>query len=203
MSKVLFITANPKPVEKSVSLKLGFEFLQEYKKANPDDEIIKIDLYKSEFPELDYEVLDFHNGISVSDPHLQNKIHLLNELSDQFAEADKYVFVTPLWNLGLPPKAKTYIDVICVAGKTFRYSPTGARGLLENRKCLHIHASGGFHSKDPQSHADGYLKDIMSFMGVEEYNSLIVEGHNAVPDQAAEIIGSAEARIPEMVSWFS
>jgi FMN-dependent NADH-azoreductase len=62
---------------------------------------------------------------------------------------------------------------------TFRYTPTGVQGLLKNKKCLHIHSSGGFHSKDPQSHADGYLKDIMSFFGVQDYKCIVVEGHQA------------------------
>lgn len=203
MSKVLYIASNPKPIDKSVSLKLGREFLQEYQKINPDDEVIEIDLYKTEIPELDSEVLNFRNGVPVSNPEAIAKAKQISYFTDQFIQADKYIFVTPLWNLGLPAKTKTYIDTICIAGKTFKYTPSGVQGLLKNKKCLHIHSSGGFHSKDPQSHADGYLKDIMSFLGVQDYKSIVVEGHQAVPDKAHEIINSAKARIPETINWFS
>jgi FMN-dependent NADH-azoreductase len=203
MSKVLYIISNPKPIEKSVSLKLGMEFLEKYKKENPDDEVTEIDLYKTEIPELDNEVLNVRNGIPISNPLALEKLSQISHFTDQFVEADKYIFVTPLWNLGLPAKTKSYIDTIAIAGKTFKYTPAGVQGLLKNKKCLHIHSSGGFHSKDPQSHADGYLKDIMSFLGVQDYKSIVVEGHQAAPHRAQEIIDSAKARIPEFVNWLS
>jgi len=97
----------------------------------------------------------------------QAKLKRYNELTDQFVNADRYVFVTPMWNLSFPPRVKTYIDTIFVAGKTFKYTEKGPQGLLENKKCLHVHASGGFHSQDPINHADPYLMDIMKFIGVD------------------------------------
>lgn len=203
MARVLYIVSNPKPIDKSVSLKLGREFIQEYKKENPNDEIVEIDLYNTDIPELDSEVLGIRSEIPVLNPIALEKISKINRFTDQFIEADKYIFVTPLWNLGLPAKTKTYIDTICIAGKTFKYTPSGVQGLLKNKKCLHIHSSGGFHSKDPQSHADGYLKDIMSFLGVVDYKSIVVEGHQAIPDRAQEIINTAKAKIPEFVNWLS
>lgn len=203
MAKVLYIVSNPKSIDKSVSRKLGGEFIQEYQKENPGDEVVVLDLYHTEIPELDSEVLDIRNGIQVENPLAHEKVSQINRFTEQFIQADKYIFVTPLWNLGLPAKTKSYIDNICIAGKTFRYTPLGVQGLLKNKKCLHIHSSGGFHSKDPQSHADGYLKDIMSFLGVLDYKSIVVEGHQAAPDRAQEIIHSAKARIPEIIQWFS
>lgn len=203
MAKVLYIVSNPKPSDKSVSRQLGREFIQEYQKENPNDDVIELDLYHTEIPELDSEVLNIRNGIPVENPLAHEKVSQINRFTEQFIQADKYIFVTPLWNLGLPAKTKTYIDTICIAGKTFRYTPTGVQGLLKDKKCLHIHSSGGFHSKDPQSHADGYLKDIMSFLGVLDYKSIVVEGHQAVPDKAAEIISSAKAKIPEIIQWLS
>lgn len=203
MAKILYIVSNPKSIDKSVSRKLGMEFIQEYKKENPEDEVIEIDLYNTEIPELDSDVLSIRNGILVENPIAHEKVSQINRFTEQFIQADKYIFVTPLWNLGLPAKTKTYIDTICIAGKTFRYTASGVQGLLKNKKCLHIHSSGGFHSKDPQSHADGYLKDIMSFLGVLDYKSIVVEGHQAAPDKAQEIINSATARIPEIIQWLS
>lgn len=43
-------------------------------------------------------------------------------LSDQFVTADKYVFVTPLWNLSFPSVMKAYFDAVAIPGKAFRYS---------------------------------------------------------------------------------
>lgn len=209
MAQVLYLTANPKSTPKSTSLSLGAEFLRAYKEANPEDEIVVIDLYNYDIPELDYELMEgigsLRMGLSTENlpEKTQKRLEMYNKLTDQFVNADKYVFVTPMWNLSLPSRVKDYIDTICVAGKTFGYTAKGPQGLLENKKCLHIHASGGFHSKDPMNHADPFLKDIMHFIGIEDYKSLIVEGHAALPDKAEAIIKEVYAQIPQVVEWFS
>ena len=107
-----------------------------------------------------------------------------------------------MWNLSLPDKVKTYIDAVCVAGKTFKYTATGPVGLLRNKKCVHLHSSGGFHSKDPKNHADNYLRDIMTFMGIDEYKSLVIEGYSAIPDKAESIFNEVYSQIPELAVWF-
>lgn len=208
MAQVLFITANPKATENSTSLSLGGKFLKAYKEACSEDKIVVIDLYNNDIPELDYELMDvigkLRSGLSVESLSEQTQQRFLryNQLTDQFVNADKYVFVTPMWNLGLPSRVKAYIDTFCVAGKTFRYTEKGPQGLLQNKKCLHIHASGGFHSKDPMNHADPFLRDIMRFVGVEDYRSLIVEGHAALPDKAEAIIKEVYDQIPDTIEWF-
>ncbi len=58
MSQVLYITANPKAREKSTCLSLGEEFLKAYREAKPADEIIVIDLYNTDIPEIDYDLLN-------------------------------------------------------------------------------------------------------------------------------------------------
>jgi len=209
MSKVLFIEGNPKAVELSTSLSLGEEFIKAYHVAKPEDEISVIDLYNVNIPEIDFDLLyvieNLKKGISLDNltEKTRNKLELYNRFTDQFVQADKYIFVTPMWNLGLPSRVKAYLDTVCVTGKSFKYTEKGPQGLLENKKCLHIHASGGFHSNDPMNHSDKFLKDIMKFMGVNDYKSIVIEGHNAIPDRAETIISEAHARIPEVVEWFS
>lgn len=207
--QVLFIKANPRSTEASVSLSLGDEFLKVYRKAKPEDEIVVIDLYDTDIPEIDYELMGAMESLrgkkALEDlpEKTQAKLKRYNELTDQFINADKYIFVTPMWNLSFPARMKDYIDTIFVAGKTFRYTEKGPQGLLENKKCLHLHASGGFHSQSPMNHADPFLKDVMSFLGVSDYRSLIIEGHSAMPDKAESIIQKAHEQIPDTVEWFA
>lgn len=209
MSKILYITANPKSVEKSFSLSLGDKFIKEYRAINPNDEIVFIDLYQTDIPEIDTDLLyvieNLKKGVSPDQltEGVRNKLQRYNEFTDQFIGADKYVFVTPLWNLGLPARVKAYVDTVCVAGKTFKYTEKGPQGLLENKKCLHIHASGGFHAEDPYNHADPYLEDVMNFIGISDYRTLLVEGYGAMPDKAEAILDEAYAHIPNFVEWFS
>lgn len=209
MAQVLYITANPKAKETSNSLGLGDKFLRSYREAKPKDEVVVIDLYNNDIPEIDYDLMtvigEIKKGKSPENvtEQARKKFERYNQLTDQFVAADKYIFVTPMWNLGLPPRVKTYIDTIFVAGKTFKYTEQGPQGLLNTKKCLHIHASGGIHSKNPMNHGDPFLRDAMRFMGIEDYKSIIVEGHNAMPDKAETIIWEAHAQIATVVEWLS
>lgn len=110
MANVLYITANPKPVEEAFSLSVGEEFINAYRENNPNDEIIRLDLYKIDVPFIDTDVFSgwgkLQNGQAFDELSAEEKqkVSAINKLTDQFVEADKYVFATPLWNFSFPPK---------------------------------------------------------------------------------------------------
>ncbi|MGW9127746.1 NAD(P)H-dependent oxidoreductase [Paenibacillus chitinolyticus] len=194
MATVLYITANPQDEEKSYSMLVGKEFVQAYRSANPSNEVIHLDLYKMEIPQLDQDIFSgwgkLNAGISFEKLTRPEKMKLgrLGELVDQFVAADKYIFVTPVWNYSYPPVMKSYIDSICIAGKSFKYLPDiGRVGLLNDKKAVHIQASGSFLSPGSDD-ADlemghRHLKTIMEFMGVPSFEGIFVEGMAAKPEQ--------------------
>ncbi|MCB2352954.1 FMN-dependent NADH-azoreductase [Clostridium estertheticum] len=196
MSKILYITANPKTKENSFSLAVGNEFLEAYKKSNPSDEIITLDLYKTEVPFIDEVVFSAWGKLGAGvtfeklDKEEQNKVVAMNNLLDQFIAADKYVFVTPLWNFTIPPMMKAYLDNICIVNKTFKYTQNGPIGLLTDKKAVHIQARGGVYSVGLAADlelGDRYINTILNFIGITNKQSIIVEGMNSAPDKADEI----------------
>ncbi len=212
MSKVLYITANPKPVDQSFSLTVGEAFLEAYKQANPQDEIVKVDLYQTEVPLIDEDVfsawgkLQQGTAFDALTEQEQAKVSQMNVLLEQFMEADKYVFVTPLWNFSVPPKMKAYIDNITIAGKTFKYTDEGPVGLLEGKKAVHIQARGGIYSEGPakdMEFGDRYIQQVLGFIGVTDVQSIIVEGVNAMPDKAEEIKAKAIEEAKEVAENFA
>jgi FMN-dependent NADH-azoreductase len=210
MAKLLYVTCNLKPVELSRSLSVGKEFLDEYLRQNPDDEVHFLDLYRDNIQRIDADVLagwgklmkggDFASLATDE----QRKVGRIWKHADQFIAADKYVFVTPMFNLGFPAELKMYIDAVCVVGKTFVYTPTGPVGLLkkQGRKCLHIHSNGGFHYGKEGDHSVPYLKSIMGFMGIEDFEAVVVEGVDAVPDQAESFIAAAGEKARTLAGQF-
>lgn len=210
MAKLLYVTCNLKPVEHSRSLSVGKEFLDTYLTQNPDDEVHFLDLYRDNIQRIDADVLSgwgkMRNGESFASltTDEQRKIGRIWKHADQFIAADKYVFVTPMFNLGFPAELKMYIDSVCVVGKTFVYTPTGPQGLLKNqgRKCLHIHSNGGFHYGKDEDHSVPYLKSIMGFMGVEDFEAVVVEGVDAVPDRAHEFKNAAIEKAHYLAAQF-
>jgi FMN-dependent NADH-azoreductase len=208
MSEILYVSCNLKPVRQSRSLSVGAQFLDAYVKKNPSDVLHWLDLYRDPIQRIDADVLSGWakrrgptGELGLTDDE-RRKLARLDRLADQFVAADKYVFVTPMWNLGFPAELKMYIDAVCVVGKTFRYTERGVEGLLRGKKCLHIHASGGFHHGKPEDHSVPFLRSILGFMGVEDFESIVLEGLDAVPHQAEEVRRVATARALELASTF-
>lgn len=66
------------------------------------------------------------------------------EYAKQFAAADKIVIAAPYWDLSFPAILKEYIEAICVAGITFRYSAEGVPvGLCRATDLYYVTTSGG------------------------------------------------------------
>lgn len=193
MSQVLYITAHPLDEMASNSMAVGKAFIDTYKAEHPEDEVVHIDLFKDEVPEIDAEVFSgwgkLQSGETLTDSE-QQKVNRLTELVDQFVAADKYVFVTPMWNLSFPPAVKRYFDAVAVAGKTFKYTAEGPQGLLTDKAALHIQSRGGYYSEGPAADfelGDRYIRTILAFMGVPDISLIAIEGHNAEPENAEEI----------------
>ncbi|KON69241.1 FMN-dependent NADH-azoreductase [Peribacillus butanolivorans] len=211
MTKVLYITAHPNDETQSYSMAVGKKFIETYKEVNPSHEIVNIDLYKENIPEIDVDVfsgwgkLQSGKGFEELSSEEKTKVGRLSELCEQFIVADKYIFVTPLWNFSFPPVLKAYIDSVSVAGKTFKYTDKGPVGLLTDKKALHIQARGGIYSEGPAAEMEmghRYLNIMMQFFGVPSFEGLFVEGHAAMPDKAQEIKENAITRAKDLASTF-
>ncbi|WP_226672741.1 FMN-dependent NADH-azoreductase [Rossellomorea aquimaris] len=211
MAQVLYITAHPHDDTQSYSMAVAKAFMDTYKEVNPGDQVIHLDLYREYIPHIDADVfsgwgkLQSGKGFEELSPEEQKKVNRLNELSDQFIGADKYVFVTPFWNFSFPPVMKAYIDSVAVAGKSFKYTAQGPVGLLTDKKAIHIQARGGIYSEGPAAGMEmghRYLSIIMQFFGVPSFEGVFVEGHAAMPDKAEEIKQNAISRAKDAAHTF-
>ncbi|MDN4074205.1 FMN-dependent NADH-azoreductase [Fictibacillus terranigra] len=211
MAKVLYITAHPHNESQSFSMAAGKAFIDTYKEVNAGDEVVHIDLYKENIPHIDADVfsgwgkLQSGKGFEELSADEKAKVQRLGELSEQFVEADKYVFVTPLWNFSFPPVMKAYLDSVAVAGKAFKYTENGPVGLLTDKKALHIQARGGIYSEGPAAEFEmghRYLNVMMNFFGVPSLEGVFIEGHAAMPDKAQEIKENGIVRAKDAAHTF-
>ncbi|AQQ54589.1 FMN-dependent NADH-azoreductase [Planococcus lenghuensis] len=211
MTQLLYITAHPHDDTQSYSMAVGNAFIETYKKENPDHEVVNVDLYTEHIPQLDIDIfsgwgkLQSGTGFEELSAEEKGKVGRLSELSEQFIAADKYVFVTPMWNFSFPPVMKAYIDSIAVAGKAFKYTAEGPIGLLTDKKALHIQSRGGIYSEGPAAEMEmghRYLDILMQFFGVPSFDGLFVEGHAAMPEKADEIKEDAIARAKKAAQNF-
>ncbi|WP_379126791.1 FMN-dependent NADH-azoreductase [Paenibacillus sp. sgz500958] len=208
MSNVLFIKANNRPADQSVSVRLYNEFLESYKLNNPEDEITELDLFAENLPYYDNTILTGlykeAQGFPVTEEEAASAA-IVNKFFTQFEAADKVVFAFPLWNMTVPAVLHTYIDYLNQAGKSFKYTAEGPVGLLTGKKVVLLNARGGIYSEGPAASAEmavNFINGILGFWGISDITKVIVEGHNQLPAQAEEIIANGLQLAKETAASF-
>ncbi|EGT0693942.1 FMN-dependent NADH-azoreductase [Clostridium perfringens] len=171
MSKVLYIKANIKNEGESRTFKVSDSFVEEYKKNNPEDEIITLDLYKENIDFLRTDDL----GKLFGPKDEESKNNSILKYAYQFADADKYIIAAPMWNLSFPAILKAYIDYVSVSGITFKYTAEGPVGLLNNKKAVHIVSRGGGYDNSPYEMGDRYLRTILGFFGIKDIETIAID----------------------------
>lgn len=206
MTKLLAVQAHPLSREESRSMQAFHTFLEAYQETHPEDTIEILPLYTSDIPEIDQDLLSGWNflkgGHSFEDlePVQQEKIRRFDEYTDQFLAADKVLIANALWNLNVPPRLLIWIDAISVAGKTFRYTAEGPKGLSAGKKVMHLQSNGGYYNgKDAASQ---YVKKIMDFLGVDSVQQFFIEGLDYDPEHAEEILLSALEEVKTLAKEF-
>jgi FMN-dependent NADH-azoreductase len=155
MANMLYVTCNVRPQDRSRTLSLGYEFLEEYLRWNPQDEVQVLDLYRDSIQRVDEDLLNAWGRIERGEDYgllsveERRKMSRIWRLADQFGRCDKYAFVTHSLNLWFPAEFKMYVDAVCVPNRTFRLTSRGAEGMLpgEPKKSIHLHARAPFREK--------------------------------------------------------
>jgi FMN-dependent NADH-azoreductase len=213
MEKLLYITANPKGMEKSKGLQIGEAFLQSFMNENPDVEITKIDLFQYDIAHMDAELVFARGKLAGYGYTLdqlsegeREKILKMRSIADEFCRYDYYVFVSPVWNLNMPAVLKAYIDNLFVAGKTFVHTANGPKGLLTGKRAIHIQTRGGLYAGTPMQElesGDRYLRIALNFLGIELLDSVVAEGLDVNPRNTPEIVKEAKGKASEAAKLFA
>ena len=62
----------------------------------------------------------------------KSALSLSDELVSELQDADLILIALPIYNFTVPGALKAWIDLVCRAGVTFKYTETGPVGLLES-----------------------------------------------------------------------
>ncbi|WP_419954017.1 FMN-dependent NADH-azoreductase [Neobacillus niacini] len=202
MGKLLYITANPKGIEKSKGLKIGEAFIKTIQAESPETEIKTIDLFKLEIAHMDAELVSARGKLAGYGYTLdqltegeREKILKMHAIADEFLSFDYFVFVSPIWNLSSPAVLKAYLDNLFIAGKTFAHTATGPKGLLTGKKAIHINTRGGLYTGTPMAElesGDRYLRIALTFLGIEVMDTIIAEALDLYPQKITEIVEKAK-----------
>lgn len=119
-----------------------------------------------------------------------------DELVAELHAADVIVIGSPIYNFGVPAALKAWVDMICRARLTFRYTPDGPEGLLEGKKAYIVIASGGVPVDSDVDFATPYLRHALRFIGITDVEVIAADQLNK---RSEESVDSARVRIAELV----
>ena len=173
--------------ESSASRTVSREIVARWKAAVPGIEIEHLDLVANELPHL-----SGHHLAQMQVPQSRDA-----QILADFQAADVVVIGAPMYNFTISTQLKSWIDRVVVAGKTFKYGPSGAEGLVQGKRVIIAISRGGVCPLDaPFEHAESYLKIIFGFMGVTDLTFVRAEGLAISPEHRQKGLDSALAAIP-------
>lgn len=134
-------------------------------------------------PEADVTLRDLADGLPLIDeawvganftpaadrsPEQRETLALSDTLVAELKAANTVVIGLPIYNFGVPAAFKAWVDLVARAGVTFQYSEYGPKGLLEGKRAIVAVASGGTEAGSDIDFATGYVRHVLSFIGITE-----------------------------------
>ncbi|MDH3218117.1 MAG: NAD(P)H-dependent oxidoreductase [Gammaproteobacteria bacterium] len=166
-SRILRLDASANPGASS-SRKLGDILIEQLRRReqtlrlrqrdlNQDIALIDSDWVGADFTAADARSLAQRERLAFSD-----------DLIEELVWSDRIIVTTPMYNFGVPAALKAWLDLVCRAGVTFRYGNNGPVGLLEGKSAEVVVTTGGVPLDSPVDFVSGYLRQVFSFIGVED-----------------------------------
>lgn len=188
---ILVVKANNRPASEGISSKMYETFME-----NVEGNVTTFDVFAEDMPYFGQELFDAFGKVQSGEEMTDVEQRLLaakQKAMDALTAADVVVFAFPLWNLTIPAKLQTFIDYVYQAGFTFKYDENGQLvSLMKDKKAVILNARGGLYSAPemaPMEMSVNYIKNVVGgIFGMEIAHEVVIEGHNAMPDKAKEII---------------
>ena len=129
-------------------------------------------------------------------PAHRTRLSESGKLVSELQDADVLVIGVPIYNFGVPAALKAWVDMICRARLTFRYTENGPEGLLKGKKAYLVVASGGVLVDSPVDFATPYMRQALRFIGIDDVEVIAAEQLNS---RAQDSIDAARTRIADIV----
>ena len=113
-----------------------------------------------------------------------------DELIRELESSDCVVIATPMHNFTVPSTLKAWIDHVVRVRRTFRATPDGYVGLLQDRPVFVAVSSGGRYSGPRARQPDfltPYLRASLGTIGLNDLTFFAVEGTALAPDALADV----------------
>lgn len=192
-TRILRLDASASPAE-SNSRRLGDQLLERITGHNSDIETRQRDLnHNARFIDADWIAANLSASDTRSDAAQQRLAHS-DELIAELQWADHILITTPMYNFSVPATVKAWIDQVCRAGITFRYTENGPAGLLSGKRADIVITTGGAALGSAVDFASGYLRQVLGFIGIDEVDII---GADRMNQDALQSVARARQQIDQ------
>ncbi|MBM6617675.1 FMN-dependent NADH-azoreductase [Bacillus suaedaesalsae] len=204
---ILVVKANDRPATEGVSSRMYETFMETMKEANGVN-VSTYDVFAQDMPYLGQDLFNafgkLQNGGELTDVE-QRLLNAKQKAMDAISAADVVVFAFPLWNLTIPARLHTFIDYVYAAGFAFKYDAQGNLiQLMTDKKAIFLNARGGVYSTPEAASSEmavNYMRNVFGgVFGMEIIDEVIIEGHNANPSKASEIIEEGLQKVAQVAT---
>ncbi len=174
--------------ENSVTRQTTERLTKQIQQVNPDTRVITRELATG-LPFIDEKWVAAN--FTPPEERTQTDIDTLSfsdELVAELIEAETIVIASPLYNFSIPAVLKAWVDLISRARLTFRYTSEGSEGLLKGKKAYIVIASGGVPVGSQLDFASGYLKQVLTFIGITDITMIDATITDSIEKIEKEII---------------
>ncbi|MBN9420475.1 MAG: NAD(P)H-dependent oxidoreductase [Candidatus Eremiobacteraeota bacterium] len=205
MSKLLLVETSPRG-EHSISRELARGFVQQWKSAHPEGQVVLRDLEQTDLPYLDMDwVTASVTPVERQTHETKRVLGFSDQLVAELLSADHLVISTPVYNYNVPARLKSYIDHIVRKGVTLGMR---GEGLVLGKKATLLMASGGVYTEGSpirdRDVATTYLRLILKVLGFEDV-SVVAAGGAKVVDlgekSRAEFLEPLAAAVVAAAGW--
>ncbi len=188
----------------SVSRQLTTIIVERIRALQPTIELRYVDLGAEPLDHLSAAHLSASQGASSASPAIERDLERGRQALEDFLAADIIVVGAPMYNFSVSSQLKTWIDRVCVSGKTFRYTESGPQGLATGKKVIVASSRGGVYAPhspaaalDPQ---ESYLSAVFAFLGITDVTFVRAEGVNIGPAQRQAALAAASAEAARLAA---
>ncbi len=174
--------------DNSVSRQLSAAVVTRFRDQVEDLQVSYRDLDANPIPHLRGSSLAQADAAEVADA---------GQVMQQFLDADVVVIGAPMYNFSIPSTLKSWIDRVAVAGKTFKYTESGAVGLAGGKRVIIASSRGGIYSDSPADFQEPFLRQVFAFLGIDDVEFVRAEGIAYSPKHREDAIAAALASLPD------
>jgi FMN-dependent NADH-azoreductase len=183
----------------SASRALSAATVAKLKATHPHLKVTTLDLAAQPLAHLSGAHLMVRMGMGEPPADLAHDVAAGDAALEDLIAADIIVVGAPVYNFSIPSTLKAWIDRVCVAGKTFRYTEHGPQGLLSGKRVILAISRGGVYAPDTPmaafEHAESYLRIVFGFLGVTDLEVIVAEGLAVSEEQKTAALAQAHEKI--------